>query len=104
MSEPEEYKTCIVHKDHSHKPASFLTHVLWYWSILRSLSNPVNDEEILLYSEIEISPSHFATHQKSFGIWQATHNALPKQAFTKMTLNSGITSTSFAALATMMRR
>ncbi|XVF39904.1 hypothetical protein PTKIN_Ptkin01aG0070300 [Pterospermum kingtungense] len=92
MSEPEEYQTYIVHMDHSHKPASFSTHELWHRSTLRSLSNPVDDEEMLLYSynhiihgfsarltssqlsEIEKSPAHLATYKESFGKLFTTHS------------------------------
>ncbi|OMO78872.1 hypothetical protein CCACVL1_14028 [Corchorus capsularis] len=92
MPAPEEYKTYIVHMDHSHKPDSFSTHELWHRSTLRSLSNPVDDEEMLLYSynhiihgfsarltssqlsEIEKSPAHLATYQESFGKLFTTHS------------------------------
>ncbi|KAK6245224.1 hypothetical protein SCA6_008314 [Theobroma cacao] len=92
MSEPEEYKTYVVHMDHSHKPTSFSTHELWHRSTLRSLSNPVDDEEKLLYSynhiihgfsarltssqlsEIEKSPAHLATYQESLGKLFTTHS------------------------------
>ncbi|KAK6256574.1 hypothetical protein QUC31_000033 [Theobroma cacao] len=92
MSEPEEYKTYVVHMNHSHKPTSFSTHELWHRSTLRSLSNPVDDEEKLLYSynhiihgfsarltssqlsEIEKSPAHLATYQESLGKLFTTHS------------------------------
>ncbi|XVF36299.1 hypothetical protein REPUB_Repub19eG0046400 [Reevesia pubescens] len=104
MSEPEEYKTYIVHMDHSHKPASFSTHELWHRSTLRSLSNAVDDEEMLLYSynhiihgfsarltssqlsEIEKSPAHLATYQESFGKLFTTYS--PK--FLGLKHNSGL--------------
>ncbi|XVE55866.1 hypothetical protein DITRI_Ditri03aG0191500 [Diplodiscus trichospermus] len=90
--------------DHSHKPASFSTHELWHRSTLRSLSNPVDDEEMLLYSynhiihgfsarltasqlsEIEKSPTHLATYEESFGKLFTTHS--PK--FLGLNHNSGL--------------
>ncbi|KAK1553651.1 hypothetical protein Q3G72_001622 [Acer saccharum] len=78
--------------DHSHKPASFLTHESWHRSVLKSLSYPANDEEMLLYSynhvihgfsarltalqlsEIEKSPAHLATYPESFGKLFTTHS------------------------------
>ncbi|XWS21212.1 hypothetical protein CRYUN_Cryun30bG0036100 [Craigia yunnanensis] len=90
-SEPEEYKTYIVHMDHSHKPSSFLTYESWHRNTLRSLSNPV-DEEMLLYSynhamhgfsarltpsqvsEIKKSSAPIATHDERFGKLFTTHS------------------------------
>ncbi|KAK0576418.1 hypothetical protein LWI29_017099 [Acer saccharum] len=78
--------------DHSHKPASFLTHESWHRSVLKSLSYPAKDEEMLLYSynhvihgfsarltalqlsEIEKSPAHLATYPESFGKLFTTHS------------------------------
>ncbi|XVE70106.1 hypothetical protein DITRI_Ditri10aG0044900 [Diplodiscus trichospermus] len=83
--EPEEYKTYIVHMDHAPKPSSFLTYESWHRDTLRSMSEPVDDEAMLLYSynhvmhgfsarltpsqasEIKKSPAHVATHEERFG-------------------------------------
>ncbi|KAL4615991.1 hypothetical protein ACB092_07G167400 [Castanea dentata] len=91
----EEYKTYIVHMDHTHKPTSFLTHESWHRSILKSLlSSPANDDdkELLLYSyshvmhgfsarltpsqlaEIEESPAHLATFPGSTGKLTTTYS------------------------------
>ncbi|KAE8672297.1 putative Subtilisin-like serine protease 2 [Hibiscus syriacus] len=90
--EPEEHKTYIVQMDHPRKPPSFSTDELWNRSTLRSLSNPVDDEAMLLYSynhvirgfsarltssqlnEIEKSLAHLATYQESFGKLFTTHS------------------------------
>ncbi|XP_022766474.1 subtilisin-like protease SBT1.7 [Durio zibethinus] len=92
MPELEEYKTYIVHMDHSHKPSSFLTHESWHRATLRALSNPVDDKEMLLYSynhamqgfsarltpsqvsEIKKSPAHIAIHEERFGRLFTTHS------------------------------
>ncbi|XWS21211.1 hypothetical protein CRYUN_Cryun30bG0036000 [Craigia yunnanensis] len=92
VSEPEEYKTYIIHMDHSQKPLSFLTHESWHRSTLRSLSKPVDDHELFLYSynhamhgfsarltpsqvsEIRKSPAHLAIHEESFGKLLTTHS------------------------------
>ncbi|XVE94923.1 hypothetical protein REPUB_Repub02eG0051700 [Reevesia pubescens] len=78
--------------DHSQKPPSFLTHKSWHRSTLRSLSTPVDDDEMLLYSynnvmhgfsarltpsqvsEIKKSPAHLAIHEESFGKLLTTHS------------------------------
>ncbi|XVE55870.1 hypothetical protein DITRI_Ditri03aG0191900 [Diplodiscus trichospermus] len=78
--------------DHSQKPPSFLTHESWHRSTLRSLSKPVDNEEMLLYSynhvmhgfsarltasqvsEIKKSPAHVAIHEESFGKLLTTHS------------------------------
>ncbi|KAK2660269.1 hypothetical protein Ddye_006802 [Dipteronia dyeriana] len=91
-SKVEDYQTYIIHMDHSHKPASFLTHESWHRSVLKSLSYPADDEEMLLYSynhvihgfsarltalqlsEIEKSPAHLATYSESFGKLFTTHS------------------------------
>ncbi|XP_050206677.1 subtilisin-like protease SBT3 [Mercurialis annua] len=85
VSENEELQTYIIHVDHSQKPDSFSFHESWHRSMLRSLSYPADDKEMLLYSynhvmhgfsarltqtqlsEIEKSPAHVATFQESFG-------------------------------------
>ncbi|KAJ4701733.1 Subtilisin-like protease [Melia azedarach] len=87
----EDYQTYIIHMDHTHKPASFLTHKSWHQSVLKSLSHPV-DEKKMLYSynhvmhgfsarltpsqlsEIEKSPAHLATYPESFGKLFTTHS------------------------------
>ncbi|XWS14722.1 hypothetical protein CRYUN_Cryun35bG0033100 [Craigia yunnanensis] len=92
MSEPEEYKTYIVHMDNSHKPSSFLTHESWHRATLKSLLNPVDDKEMLLYSynhvmhgfsarltpsqvsEIKKSSAHIATYEERFGKLFTTHS------------------------------
>ncbi|GMI91143.1 Subtilisin-like Serine protease 1.7 [Hibiscus trionum] len=92
MSEPEEYNTYIVHMDHSLKPSSFLTHETWHLAILRSLSKPVHDKDMLLYSynhvmhgfsarltpsqasEIKKSPAHIAIHKEKSGKLFTTHS------------------------------
>ncbi|TXG52434.1 hypothetical protein EZV62_021603 [Acer yangbiense] len=91
-SKVEDYQTYIIHMDHSHKPASFLTHESWHRSVLKSLSYPADEEEMLLYSynhvihgfsarltalqlsEIEKSPAHLATYPESFGKLFTTHS------------------------------
>ena len=90
----EEYKTYIIHMDHTHKPTSFLTHKSWHRSILKSLlSSPADDDkELLLYSyshvmhgfsarltpsqlaEIEESPAHLATFPGSTGKLMTTYS------------------------------
>ncbi|TYI18021.1 hypothetical protein ES332_A07G062000v1 [Gossypium tomentosum] len=90
MPEHEEYKTYIVHIDHSLKPSSFLTHETWHRAILRSLSN--SDKEMLLYSynhvmhgfsakltpsqasKIRKSPAHIAINEEKFGKLFTTHS------------------------------
>ncbi|KAA3459505.1 subtilisin-like protease SBT1.6 [Gossypium australe] len=90
MPEHEEYKTYIVHIDHSLKPSSFLTHETWHRAILRSLSN--SNKEMLLYSynhvmhgfsarltpsqasKIRKSPAHIAIHEEKFGKLFTTHS------------------------------
>ncbi|KAJ9186757.1 hypothetical protein P3X46_002295 [Hevea brasiliensis] len=85
VSKNEELQTYIIHMDHSHMPASFITHESWYRSILRSLPHSVDDKKMLLYpynhvmhgfsarltqsqlSKIEKSPAHLATYHESFG-------------------------------------
>ncbi|XP_039070026.1 subtilisin-like protease SBT3 [Hibiscus syriacus] len=92
VSEPEEYKTYIVHMDPSLKPSSFLTHETWHRTILRSLSKPVHDKDKLLYSynhvmhgfsarltpfqasEIKKSPAHIAMHEEKSGKLFTTHS------------------------------
>ncbi|KAK8585014.1 hypothetical protein V6N13_138956 [Hibiscus sabdariffa] len=92
VSGPEEYKTYIVHLDHSLKPSSFLTHETWHRVILRSLSKPVHDPDMLLYSyshvmhgfsarltpsqasEIKRSPAHIAIHEEKSGKLFTTHS------------------------------
>ncbi|XVE55867.1 hypothetical protein DITRI_Ditri03aG0191600 [Diplodiscus trichospermus] len=92
MSESEEYKTYIVHMDHSRKPSSFLTHESWHRATLRSLLKPVDDKEMLLYSynhvmhgfsarltpsqvsAIKKSPAQIATHEERFGKLFTTHS------------------------------
>ncbi|KAL5847375.1 hypothetical protein ACOSQ3_010899 [Xanthoceras sorbifolium] len=91
-SELEDYQTYIIRMDHSHKPASFLTHESWHRSVLKTLSYPANDEEMMLYSynhvihgfsarltalqlsEIEKSSAHLATYLESFGKLFTTHS------------------------------
>ncbi|XP_050262156.1 subtilisin-like protease SBT3 [Quercus robur] len=91
----EEFKTYIIHMDHTHKPTSFLTHESWHRSILKSLlSSPADDDnkELLLYSyshvmhgfsarltpsqlaEIEESPAHLATFPGSTGKLMTTYS------------------------------
>ena len=91
----EEYKTYIIHMDHTHRPTSFLTHESWHRSILNSLlSSPVDDDdkELLLYSyshvmhgfsarltpsqlaKIEESPAHLATVPGSTGKLMTTYS------------------------------
>ncbi|KAK2660266.1 hypothetical protein Ddye_006799 [Dipteronia dyeriana] len=85
ISEPEGCQTYIIRMDHSQKPASFLTHESWHWSIVNSLLSTADDREMLLYSynhvmhgfsarltpsqlsAIEKSPAHLATYPESFG-------------------------------------
>ncbi|KAE8674759.1 putative Subtilisin-like serine protease 2 [Hibiscus syriacus] len=92
VPEPEEYKTYIVHIDPSLKPSSFLTHETWHWTILRSLSKPVHDKDMLLYSynyvmhgfsarltpsqasEIKKSPAHITMHEEKPGELFTTHS------------------------------
>ncbi|KAK6278257.1 hypothetical protein POUND7_018580 [Theobroma cacao] len=92
MPEPEKYKTYIVHMDHSRKPSSFLTHESWHRATLRSLSKPVDDKDMLLYSynhvmhgfsarltpsqvsELKKSPAHVATREEAFGKLFTTHS------------------------------
>ncbi|XVF39908.1 hypothetical protein PTKIN_Ptkin01aG0070700 [Pterospermum kingtungense] len=92
VSNSEEYKTYIVHMDHSRKPSSFLTYESWHRATLRSLLKPVDDKEMLLYSynyvmqgfsarltqsqlsEIKKSPAHIATHEDRFGKLLTTHS------------------------------
>ncbi|KAK8642548.1 hypothetical protein V6N13_011888 [Hibiscus sabdariffa] len=92
VSEAEEYKTYIVHMDHSLKPSSFLTHETWHRAILRSLPKPVHDKDMLLYSynhvmhgfsarlipyqasEIKKSPAHIAIHKEKYGKLFTTHS------------------------------
>ncbi|KAJ8751897.1 hypothetical protein K2173_026110 [Erythroxylum novogranatense] len=92
MFENEDLETYIIQLDHSQKPSSFSMHEAWHRSILRSLSQPVDDQEMLLYSynqalhgfsarltksqlsEIEKSPAHIATYQESFGKHHTTHS------------------------------
>uniref|UniRef100_A0A2N9FNG1 Subtilisin-like protease fibronectin type-III domain-containing protein n=1 Tax=Fagus sylvatica TaxID=28930 RepID=A0A2N9FNG1_FAGSY len=93
VSASEEYHTYIIHMDHTHKPASFLTHESWHRSILKSLlSSPADDNELLLYSynhvmqgfsarltssqlfEIEKSSAHLATYPESFGKLLTTYS------------------------------
>ncbi|OMO74669.1 hypothetical protein COLO4_26542 [Corchorus olitorius] len=91
MPKPEEFKTYIVHMDHSLRPSSFLTHESWHRATLRSLSEPVDDENMLLYSynhvmhgfsarltpsqvsEIKKSPAHIATREEASGKLFTTH-------------------------------
>ncbi|GMI95185.1 Subtilisin-like Serine protease 1.7 [Hibiscus trionum] len=70
VPEPEEYKTYIVQMDHSRKPPSFSTHELWHRSILRSLSDPVDDEESFGKLFTTHSPS-FLGLKHNFGLWPA---------------------------------
>lgn len=89
----EEYKTYIIQMDHTHKPAAFLTHESWHRSTLRSLSNPVIDDQKFLYSyshalhgfsamltpsqvaEIKKkNPAHLATREESFGELLTTYS------------------------------
>ncbi|GLU04246.1 hypothetical protein SLE2022_214050 [Rubroshorea leprosula] len=88
----EEYKTYIIHMDHSQKPSSFLTHESWHQSILRSLSNPVLDDQKFLYSynhvmhgfsarltpsqvaEIRESQAHLASQEESIGKLVTTYS------------------------------
>ncbi|GMY22789.1 subtilisin-like protease SBT1.7 [Fagus crenata] len=93
VSASEEYHTYIIHMDHTHKPASFLTHESWHRSILKSLlSSPADDNELLLYSynhvmhgfsarltssqlfEIEKYSAHLATYPESFGKLLTTYS------------------------------
>ncbi|KAM7278883.1 hypothetical protein ACFE04_006017 [Oxalis oulophora] len=85
-SSVEEYKTYIIHLDHSLKPPSFESHESWHLSTLESLSSSLaNAQDMLLYSythaihgfsarltpsqlyELEKSPAHLATYPESFG-------------------------------------
>ncbi|KAJ0025799.1 hypothetical protein Pint_08752 [Pistacia integerrima] len=104
VSKSEDYQTYIIHMDHSQKPASFITHESWHLSILKSLSYPADNKEMLLYSynhaihgfsarltpsqlsEIEKSPAHLATYPESFGKLFTTHS--PK--FLGLNGNSGL--------------
>ncbi|GLT34199.1 hypothetical protein SLA2020_087260 [Shorea laevis] len=88
----EEYKTYIIHMDHSQKPSSFLTHESWHRSILRTLSNPVLDDQKFLYSynhvmhgfsgrltpsqvaEIRESEVHLASQEESIGKLATTYS------------------------------
>uniref|UniRef100_A0A2P2NH68 Subtilisin-like protease n=1 Tax=Rhizophora mucronata TaxID=61149 RepID=A0A2P2NH68_RHIMU len=108
LADNEKLQTYIVHLDHSQKPASFSTHESWHRSILKSLSNPVNDQDKLLYSynhvvhgfcarltesqlsEIEDSPSHLATHKETFGKLFTTHSPV----FLGLNKNHGLWPTS----------
>ncbi|MBA0837014.1 hypothetical protein Goarm_009199 [Gossypium armourianum] len=92
LSKPEEYKTYIVHLDHSQKPSSFLTHETWHQTILKSLSKPVHGKEMLLYSynhvmngfsarltpaqvsKLKKSPAHIAIHEEKIGKLFTTHS------------------------------
>ncbi|GMI91145.1 Subtilisin-like Serine protease 1.7 [Hibiscus trionum] len=103
-SEHEDYKTYIVHMDHSLKPSSFLTHETWHRAILRSLSNPVHDKDMLLYSynhvmhgfsarltpsqaaEIKKSPAHIAIRKEKSGKLFTTHSP----QFMGLTHSSGL--------------
>ncbi|KAK8646614.1 hypothetical protein V6N13_120394 [Hibiscus sabdariffa] len=103
-SEHEEYKTYIVHVDHSLKPSSFLNHETWHRAILRSLSKPVHDKDMLLYSyrhvmhgfsarltpsqasEIKKSPAHIAVQEEKSGKLFTTHS--PR--FMGLTHSSGL--------------
>ncbi|XP_021820185.1 subtilisin-like protease SBT1.8 [Prunus avium] len=95
-SNAEEYQTYIIHMDHSHKPAYFLTHEAWHRSTLKSLSSTSpadrDDSEMLLYSyshvmhgfsarltpsqlsKLESSSAHVATYPESFGKMFTTHS------------------------------
>uniref|UniRef100_A0A2P2Q300 Subtilisin-like protease n=1 Tax=Rhizophora mucronata TaxID=61149 RepID=A0A2P2Q300_RHIMU len=91
-AESHELQTYIIQLDHSYKPDSFLTHEIWHRSILKSLSQPAHDQEMLLYSyshafngfsarltksqlaEIEESPAHLATYKESFGNLHTTRS------------------------------
>ncbi|KAE8714396.1 putative Subtilisin-like serine protease 2 [Hibiscus syriacus] len=90
-AKPEEYKTYIIHMDHSQKP-SFLTHESWHRSTLHSVSESADKQDHLLYSyknvmhgfsamltpsqvsEIKKSPAHVAIHEESFGKLLTTHS------------------------------
>ncbi|KDP41709.1 hypothetical protein JCGZ_16116 [Jatropha curcas] len=92
FSGSEELETYIIHMDHSHKPAAFLTDESWHRQILKSLSNPVDKKERFLYSynhvmhgfsarltrsqisELEKSPAHLASYQESFGKLFSTYS------------------------------
>ncbi|KAK8646616.1 hypothetical protein V6N13_120396 [Hibiscus sabdariffa] len=87
-----EYKTYIVHVDHSLKPSSFSTHEAWHRAILRSSSKPLLDKPVLLYSynhvmhgfsarlapsqatEIKKSLAHIAVHEEKSGKLFTTHS------------------------------
>ncbi|KAL4272439.1 hypothetical protein GQ457_13G020220 [Hibiscus cannabinus] len=91
VSETEEYKTYIIHVDHSQKP-SFLTHESWHLSMLQSVSKSVDKQDQLLYSyknvmhgfsarltpsqvsEIKKSSTYVAMHEESFGKLLTTHS------------------------------
>ncbi|KAK8681615.1 hypothetical protein V6N13_054017 [Hibiscus sabdariffa] len=88
--ESEEYKTYIIHVDHTQKP-SILTHESWHLSILQSTSNSADKQNQLLYSyktiihgfsarltpsqvsEIKKSPAHVAIHEEYYGKLLTTH-------------------------------
>ncbi|KAL4335967.1 hypothetical protein GQ457_07G025400 [Hibiscus cannabinus] len=90
--------------DHSLKPSSFSTHEAWHRAILRSLSKPLLDKPLLLYSynhvmhgfsarltpsqasEIKKSPAHIAVHEEKSGKLFTTHSP----QFMGLTHSSGL--------------
>ncbi|KAE8658938.1 putative Subtilisin-like serine protease 2 [Hibiscus syriacus] len=90
-AEPQEYKTYIIHMDHSQKP-SFLTHESWHRSTLHTVSKTADKQDQLLYSyknvmhgfsarlkpsqvsEIKKSAAHVAIHEESLGKLLTTHS------------------------------
>lgn len=96
----EEYKTYIIQMDHTHKPAAFLTHESWHRSTLRSLSNPVIDDQKFLYSyshalhgfSAMLTPSQVAEIKKKKScsscykrgvFWRAAHYLFPQISWIK---------------------
>ncbi|KAJ8775388.1 hypothetical protein K2173_023153 [Erythroxylum novogranatense] len=89
----QQLQTYIIQLDPSHMSSSFSADDSWHWSILKSLSEPVDDPERLLYSysnalhgfsarltesqlsEIENSPAHLATYKASFGKAHTTRSS-----------------------------